>query len=202
MRLNHVTAPATDLSASIAFYRLLGLTLIVRSPHYARFELPEGGSTFSLHLAESAARADAPVLYFECDDLDARAAALQAAGVAFESGPADQRWLWREARLRDPAGNALVLYHAGANRTHPPWRLDTRAIYHIVITDAALLLVKHAGGDWRALQDAFAGFKASLGPYFIDDAIEMIGIEWPDALTAKRAAIEAFAASAETALTL
>jgi hydroxymethylpyrimidine/phosphomethylpyrimidine kinase len=34
-----------------------------------------------------------------------------------------QSWLWREAWLRDPAGNAVCLYHAGANRRFPPWRL-------------------------------------------------------------------------------
>lgn len=28
--------------------------------------------------------------------------------------------LWREARLRDPAGNALCLFFAGPNRRDPP----------------------------------------------------------------------------------
>ena len=37
--------------------------------------------------------------------------------------PVDQRWLWREAYLRDPAGNLLCLYCAGENRLFPPWRL-------------------------------------------------------------------------------
>jgi hydroxymethylpyrimidine/phosphomethylpyrimidine kinase len=32
-------------------------------------------------------------------------------------------WLWREARLRDPSGNEICLYHAGANRRFPPWRI-------------------------------------------------------------------------------
>jgi len=45
------------------------------------------------------------------------------AGVTFESGPCDQPWLWREARLRDPDGNAICLYWAGPNRRFPPWRL-------------------------------------------------------------------------------
>jgi hydroxymethylpyrimidine/phosphomethylpyrimidine kinase len=34
-----------------------------------------------------------------------------------------QRWLWREAWLRDPAGNSICLYHAGDNRRFPPWRI-------------------------------------------------------------------------------
>jgi catechol 2,3-dioxygenase-like lactoylglutathione lyase family enzyme len=122
MRLNQVTAPAIDLAASISFYQQIGLKLIVRSDHYARFELPEGGSTFSLHVASEAARAHAPVIYFECD-VDSVFARLKRAGIAFETAPVDQSWLWREASLRDPAGNQLVLYQAGENRLNPPWRL-------------------------------------------------------------------------------
>jgi hydroxymethylpyrimidine/phosphomethylpyrimidine kinase len=49
---------------------------------------------------------------------------LMAGGIAFESPPADQKWLWREAYLRDPDGNLLCLYFAGDNRRYPPWRLD------------------------------------------------------------------------------
>jgi len=45
MRLNQVTVAATSIPESIAFYETLGLKLIVRADHYARFELPEGGST-------------------------------------------------------------------------------------------------------------------------------------------------------------
>jgi catechol 2,3-dioxygenase-like lactoylglutathione lyase family enzyme len=124
MRLNQVTVPALDVERSIAFYRTLGLKLIVKSPHYARFELPDGGSTFSLHLtdnAEGAARG--PHVYFECEDLDARVAALKAKGIVFDNDPVDQSWLWREAWLTDPAGVKLCFYWAGTNRLDPPWRL-------------------------------------------------------------------------------
>jgi len=109
------------LERSIAFYRTLGLRLIVRNGHYARFEIGDGTTTFSLHLGEAAG--NGPALYFECDDLDARVAALKQQGIDFESGPLDQSWLWREAWLRDPAGNRLCLYWAGDNRRFPPWRL-------------------------------------------------------------------------------
>ncbi|MEJ0043657.1 MAG: VOC family protein [Rhizomicrobium sp.] len=57
MRLNQVTVPALDVAASIAFYKTLGLRLIVESPHYARFELPDGEATFSIHLVTDAGRA-------------------------------------------------------------------------------------------------------------------------------------------------
>lgn len=98
MRLNQVTASATDLESSIAFYRLLGLKLIVKSPHYARFELPEGDATFSLHVADGDIPRDrAPQLYFECNDVDAEVARLQTAGISLEQAPRMQSWLWYEA---------------------------------------------------------------------------------------------------------
>jgi catechol 2,3-dioxygenase-like lactoylglutathione lyase family enzyme len=124
MRLNQVTVAATDLAASISFYETLGLGLIVRADHYARFELPEGGSTFSLHQSSTGPGENAPTIYFESERLDDEVARLKAAGVAFDADPVDQRWLWREAYLRDPAGNVICLYHAGNNRTHPPWRIE------------------------------------------------------------------------------
>ena len=124
MNLNQVTVPCLDLAASVDFYRRLGLKLIVHDPpRYARFECPPGESTFSLHLADRVECASAPVVYFELDDLDDRVRALQAAGLVFVSEPRDQDWLWREAYIRDPAGNLLCLYHAGPNRRFPPWRL-------------------------------------------------------------------------------
>jgi len=36
----------------------------------------------------------------------------------------DQRWLWREACLNDPAGNRICIYHAGENRRYPPWKIS------------------------------------------------------------------------------
>jgi catechol 2,3-dioxygenase-like lactoylglutathione lyase family enzyme len=124
MRLNQVTVPARDVEVSIAFYKTLGLRLIVQSPHYARFELPDGESTFSIHRTADAGRAaEGSGIYFECDDLDDRVAALKAKGIVFDSGPVDQSWLWREAWLTDPAGVRLCLYKAGEARRYPPWRL-------------------------------------------------------------------------------
>lgn len=128
MRLNQVTASARDLAASTAFYQTLGLRLIVQTDHYVRFECPDsdGGEppTFSLHLDPDAAGVTATSVYFENDDLDATVERLKAAGLAFDSDPVDQRWLWREAWLRDPAGNRVCLYRAGEARRFPPWRLS------------------------------------------------------------------------------
>ncbi|WP_010406211.1 bifunctional hydroxymethylpyrimidine kinase/phosphomethylpyrimidine kinase [Sphingomonas echinoides] len=117
-RLNQITLGLADYAASCDFYRTLGLTQIVATEdaHYARFEAP-GGATLSIEQYAE------PTVFFECTDLDAEVARLQAAGLVFDQPPTDQPWGWREARLRDPAGNAVCLYQAGENRRYPPWRL-------------------------------------------------------------------------------
>jgi len=120
--MNQVTLPAHDLARSIAFYETLGFVLIVQNDHYARFELPPDQATLSLRLTGDAI-GHAVHVYLECDDLDARVAALKAKGIAFDNDPEDKRWLWREAWLNDPAGNKLCLYFAGENRRFPPWRI-------------------------------------------------------------------------------
>jgi catechol 2,3-dioxygenase-like lactoylglutathione lyase family enzyme len=127
MNLNQVTLPASDLSASVAFYEQLGLILIVRSPHYARFVCPDGDATFSLHLAATPPQPNGAVIYFECEDLDRRVEALRARGVSFRQLPTDEPWLWREARLQDPDGHELCLFWASHNRKNPPWRITASA---------------------------------------------------------------------------
>ena len=123
MRLNQVTVTVGNIDAAIAFYTKLGLILIVESPHYARFACPEGDSTFSIH-AGDVIGTPSTVVYFENDELDAFVTQLKAVGLQFDSGPIDERWLWREARLRDPSGNPVCLFQAGDNRLNPPWRLQ------------------------------------------------------------------------------
>ena len=129
MRLNQMTVPCVDYAASVAFYKALGLVQIVDSPpRYARFECPAGDAgepaTVSLHAVEGWTGCDDPLVYFECDDVDAEYERLRAAGIDFVSAPVDQTWLWREAYLRDPAGNRICLYQAGENRRFPPWRIE------------------------------------------------------------------------------
>jgi hydroxymethylpyrimidine/phosphomethylpyrimidine kinase len=118
--LNQVTLPLADYEASATFYRLLGLRQIVESaPRYARFE-SAGGATLSIETADEIA--GKPVVFLECGDLEGLVMRLREAGIAV-SDPVLEGWGWREARLTDPAGNALCLYQAGENRRFPPWRL-------------------------------------------------------------------------------
>ena len=122
MNLNQVTVGCTDYDASARFYETLGLTRIVDAPpRYARFETPHG-QTLSIHAVDAVASGS--VVYFEVDDVDAVVARLAGRGIAFDQLPRDERWLWREARLRDPAGNVICIYHAGDSRRFPPWRIS------------------------------------------------------------------------------
>lgn len=119
MRLNQVTVGVRDYAPAVDFYARLGLRQIVDAPpDYARFETP-GGETFSIH------RGDGPqcttIVYFEVEDVDVFVTGLD---LPLTSGPSDRPWLWREARLRDPSGNEICIYHAADNRRFPPWRID------------------------------------------------------------------------------
>ncbi|SKB44354.1 VOC family protein [Maribacter arcticus] len=125
MNLNQVTIPSLDLTKSIPFYEKLGLRLIVASlPNYARFECPDGASTFSIHQTDTLPKGDGIYIYFESNNLDVLVNELIEKGIQFEQLPTDQRWLWREARLKDLDGNQLILYYGGDNRLNPPWRID------------------------------------------------------------------------------
>jgi catechol 2,3-dioxygenase-like lactoylglutathione lyase family enzyme len=124
MNLNQITIPALALPKSIQFYQALGLKLIVESlPHYARFECKEGNSTFSIHKVEQLPKGEGIWIYFECENLDEYVSELSNKGFEFEELPNDKNWLWREARLKDPDNNQLILYYAGSNRLNPPWKI-------------------------------------------------------------------------------
>jgi hydroxymethylpyrimidine/phosphomethylpyrimidine kinase len=124
-RLNQVTVTGRDYAKSVAFYRALGLRQIVDSPDngYARFETA-GGATLSVQCDPEEEISATTAIYLECDDLDERVERLARSGLAFEHGPRNQPWMWREARLRDPDGNIIFMYKAGEARRYPPWRVD------------------------------------------------------------------------------
>lgn len=122
MNLNQVTLPVSNMDKAVAFYQVLGFTLIVDTPHYARFECPMGQSTFSLSL-EPEPTMNGAVIYFEHAELDSWVDDLLTKGIEFAQLPTDEAYLWGEAILFDPSGNKLKLYWAGVNRLNPPWRV-------------------------------------------------------------------------------
>ncbi len=126
MNLNQVTLPVKNMDEATGFYRKLGFLQIVDTPHYARFECPVGGSTFSLSLNDGDFNNGA-IIYFENEKLDDLVDKLIAKGIVFQQMPTDMRYLWREAVLHDPSGNKIKLYWAGDNRLNPPWKVEKRA---------------------------------------------------------------------------
>ena len=124
MNLNQVTVPCSNIPKSIEFYIKLGLKLIVHTnDHYARFECPDGESTFSLHYSEELPKGEGVWIYFEVAEVSNTVQELESKGIIFETQAIKQLWLWTEASLKDPDGNKIIIYHAGENRKNPPWRL-------------------------------------------------------------------------------
>ena len=124
MNLNQVTIYSEKPVETVEFFQKLGLKLIVDSlPRYARLECPDGESTLSVNVADNVVVTNNVVLYFECDDLDAKVEELRSLGLVFDEDPTDRDWLWRQAYLKDPNGNRISLFYAGENRKNPPWRV-------------------------------------------------------------------------------
>jgi catechol 2,3-dioxygenase-like lactoylglutathione lyase family enzyme len=122
MQLNQVTVAITDIERSIIFYEKLGLKLIVKDDHYARFIAPGNEATFSIHKTDSFHPSET-IIYFETDEIDEKIEELRAAGIVIEEEPVMQSWLWYESYINDPDGNSICIYHAGENRLNPPWRI-------------------------------------------------------------------------------
>ena len=116
-KLQQVALTATDLDASVDFYRdILGLKFITRfdPPGLAFFSL---GSGVRLLLSATASQAS---LYFQVDDVDAACKELKGRGLRFLQQPqliqrdeagdfgkkGSEEWM---AFFNDPAGNLLAL---------------------------------------------------------------------------------------------
>lgn len=125
MNLNQVTLPVNNMDKASNFYLQLGFLQIVDTPHYARFECPDGEATFSLSL-DSSNFSNGATIYFEHEALEQWCDDLIEKGIQFEQLPTQQSYLWKEAILRDPSGNKIKLFWAGENRLNPPWRVEKR----------------------------------------------------------------------------
>ena len=126
MNLNQVTIPSLDVAKAVTFYKTLGLHLIVDAlPRYVRFECPDGEATFSIHKVDTLSKENGTIVYFENDNLDEHVQKLLNKGIKFEEMPNDKTWKWREAKLKDPDNNQIIIFRAGKNRKNPPWRIKS-----------------------------------------------------------------------------
>tara|TARA_R100000935_G_scaffold13736_5_gene27680 strand:- start:107329 stop:107706 length:378 start_codon:yes stop_codon:yes gene_type:complete len=124
MNLNQVTIPSLDVPRAIQFYQKLGLKLIVHTHDaYARFECVDGDATFSIHQVDRMPEGQTAIIYFEVETIAEKVAVLKKKGITFDTEITKQSWGWTEAKLKDPDGNPIIIYHAGKNRKNPPWRL-------------------------------------------------------------------------------
>lgn len=124
MDLNQITIPSRNTEKAVLFYQQLGLQLIVDAlPRYARLEMPKGHATLSIHQTDNLSPGEGIIMYFECDEVDKKIQELLDKGIGISEMPEDKTWLWREARIKDPDGHQIIIYHAGENRKNPPWRI-------------------------------------------------------------------------------
>ena len=125
MNLNQVTIPSLDVEKATAFYKTLGLILIVDAlPRYVRFECPNGDSTFSIHKVDTLPKGNGISLYFEVENIEETVKTLKQKGITFTTDVLEQTWLWSEAHLYDSDKNKIIIFKAGENRKNPPWRIN------------------------------------------------------------------------------
>ena len=136
--LDQVNLVVSDMEASVAFSELLGLTFQPSPAEWAdhhRSAITPAGLDFDLDSSEFAAtwnrgwpgRSGRPggVISFRLDsrdEMDARFAALTAAGSPSQQAPYDTFWGSRYAIVEDPDGNAVGLMSEPdpARRVPPP----------------------------------------------------------------------------------
>lgn len=92
-------------------------------PHYASFLCTDNNAIYCLQKVDKVPSGEGGWTYFEVQDLNAQVQLLITKGISFEELPTDKPWLWREARLKGPDKNKLILYFAGTNRINPPWKI-------------------------------------------------------------------------------
>jgi catechol 2,3-dioxygenase-like lactoylglutathione lyase family enzyme len=116
--LDSIGLGARDLDRTLAFYQQLGFAPASRSPRGVvmvlggtkLFVFPAAPGDRTWRSADPLANPPGPGhLSFAVRDVDAAYKQLRAAGVTFESAPADTCWGARAAWLRDPDGTVIVL---------------------------------------------------------------------------------------------
>ena len=123
MRLNAIGIISSDVQASLAFYRLVGVPFPQASPDEGHHEADLGGFRLMIDSEEVMASFmpgfdppkgnDRITLAIECDsrlEVDAAHDAVMAAGYRSVKAPFDAAWGQRYATVADPDGNHVDLY--------------------------------------------------------------------------------------------
>ena len=77
------TVSSVDPGGAERVCLILGRRLIVGADQYLRFEYPDGERSFSVDLVGGRLAGERVTIYFEADGLDAKAARLAVAGIAW-----------------------------------------------------------------------------------------------------------------------
>jgi catechol 2,3-dioxygenase-like lactoylglutathione lyase family enzyme len=131
---DQVNLVVSDVEASVAFYRLLGLEIPDTDPEWSnrhRSATSLGGIDFDIDSQEFARQWDpgwtggAGVLSFKVDTreaVDERYATLTGAGYGSQAAPYDTFWGARFAIVEDPDGNAVGIMSPSdpERRSAPP----------------------------------------------------------------------------------
>ena len=88
---------------------------------------------------------------------------------------------------------------AACTRTGSSVAGDSRLLT-IVHTEYGMCLTTMEFADWREVQDAFSGYKASLGPWSVTEILEYLPIEYPTEQPFTAEAVRALAASEDATL--
>lgn len=73
---------------------------------------------------------------------------------------------------------------------------------HIIYTEDAVLLSKRAWSSWREIQDAFLGYKASLGPWAAEETARFLQSEYSDLRPSADMQVRYLQANAEETVTV
>lgn len=70
---------------------------------------------------------------------------------------------------------------------------------HLVFTESNIVLDKKQYEDWRKIQDAYPDYKASLGPWSLDEVIDFLDHEYNNLLPIASIQVNELANSSITA---
>jgi len=68
---------------------------------------------------------------------------------------------------------------------------------HLVFTESNIVLDKRQYEGWRQIQDAYPDYKASLGPWSLDEIIDFLSFEYDNLLPSATTQVNDFSNSGD-----